>query len=61
MSNLPLPVLLVLLTESELEDLLLDRECGPLPGDRGARLGERGAFGVCPVLRCGEGCLDCDE
>lgn len=40
MSHLPLPVLLVLLTESELEDLLRDRDLGPLPGDKGALLGE---------------------
>lgn len=40
MSHLPLPVLLVLLTESELEDLLWDRDRGPLPGDKGALLGE---------------------
>ena len=50
MTYLPLPVLLVLLTESELEDRLWDRECGALPGESGALLGELGALGVCPVV-----------
>lgn len=62
-SHLPLPVLLLLLTESELEDLLwdLDRDRGPLPGDKGALLGECEFFLDCPVDLCGDGCLDCEE
>lgn len=56
---LPLPVLLVLLAESELEDGLRERDRGP--GDGAARLGECAALGVCPALLCGDGCRDCDE
>lgn len=58
---LPLPVLLVLLTESELEDWLRERDGGPRLGDRADLLGEWAAFGVCPVLRWGDGCRDCEE
>lgn len=58
-SLLPLPVLLVLLAESELEDGLRERDRGP--GDGAARLGECAALGVCPALLCGDGCRDCDE
>lgn len=58
---LPLPVLLVLLTESELEDGLRECDRGPRPGDMGALLGEWAALGVCPVLLWGDGCRDCEE
>lgn len=50
-SLLPLPVLLVELTESELDDRERDCERGPLLGDTGARLGEWGVLDVWPVVR----------
>lgn len=54
-------MLLVLLTESELEDGLRERERGPRLGDTGALLGEWAALGVCPALLWGDGCRDWEE